>query len=170
MRSRMNNSPGKWLRGVVFALVAALAAATLWLSLAEENGRNEIATGNDLRIPMEKVNRGELEIFHYSINASTKVDLAVQKGKDGVIRASFAACRSCKRGAHYLWFGKLICAHCNHLVRLPDPGQQPGQTGGCIPVGLQYVVEGDQFRIAGKTILESYKKWYGEARSGKAGM
>lgn len=159
-----SRSGEKWFFGSIFALIFGLAVATLWLSLAGEYSHKPIGTGEDLRVPLKTVNRGKLEVFPYAVDASTTMDLAVQKGKDGVIRASFAACRSCKRTAHYVWLGKLVCAHCGHAVRLPDPGQIPSARSDCIPVSLAYTVEGNELRITGQTVLAAFGEWYQQKR------
>jgi uncharacterized membrane protein len=162
-----SRSGEKWFFGSIFALVVGLAVAALWLALAEQYGHKPIATGEDLRISLRSVNREKLEVFPYAVNASTTMDVVVQKGKDGVIRASFAACRSCKRTAHYVRFGKLVCAHCGHTVRLPDPGQIPSARSDCIPVSLAFSVEGDELRIKGQTVLAAFGEWY-EQKTGAA--
>lgn len=159
-----SRSGEKWFFGSIFALILGLAVATLWLVLAEEYGHKAVATGEDLRITLKKLNGEKPEVFAYAVDSTTTVDLVVQKGKDGVIRASFAACRSCKRAAHYIWFGRLVCGHCGHAVRLPDPGQTPSARSDCIPVALAYSIDGDELRIKGQTVLAEFGEWYQQKR------
>lgn len=155
-----SRSGEKWFFGGIFALVVGLAVATIWLALADEYGRKAVPTGKDLRITLKKLNGGKPEVFAYAVDPTTAADLVVQKGADGVIRASFAACRSCKRAAHYVWFGKLGCGHCGHAIRLPDPGQIPSARSDCIPVALAFSLDGDELSIKGQTVLAAFGEWY----------
>lgn len=159
-----------WFRRGVYAFVLLLALLAVWFVYAEEQERNAIVYGPQLQLPLDDLKAGKLRLFNYAIDSSTIVQLAVQRGDDGVLHVAFASCRSCRRFRHYKSFGKVICGHCGHSMKLPDPGAVPAEKTNCVPVALPYSIEGDQLVVRAETVKDVLQRWYRPASSAKSGQ
>jgi hypothetical protein len=69
----------------------------------------------------------QLFLFRYRIDPSTAASVAVQRGSDGIIRAALALCRSCAESRNYELSGKVVCGHCRHVMKMPDPTTEPDE-------------------------------------------
>jgi uncharacterized membrane protein len=167
MRSKNGaNKKIKWTRGELavrwgmIGIVLSLAVFALWFSVAEEHGRDELKAGTDLSLRLADLKPGKLFLFTYRLSSSTKTQLAVQRGDDGVIRVAFAACRACWRSDHYEWFGKVVCSRCGHTISLPDPGKTTDEKRSCSSVAVVYSIEGGQLTVRGQDIEDVFQRWY----------
>ena len=158
----------QWTRGerivqlCVFGTVLGLALLALWFSLVEGRGWPELKEGSDLVLPLAKLKTNKLFLFRYRIDSSTLVPVAVQKGPDGTIRAAFAACRPCFRSGSYEWSGKVMCGHCRHVMKMPDPRPESGPAkSGCTLASLEYAVAADTLLVRGATIQSEFSKQFG---------
>jgi uncharacterized membrane protein len=160
------NKKIKWTRGelavrwAMVGLVLSLGVLALWFSFAEELGREELKAGTDLTLRLADLKPGKLFLFTYRLSPSTKTQLALQRGDDGVIRVAFAACRACWRRDHYEWFGKVVCSRCGHAVSLPDPDKTADEKRGCSSVAVVYSIEGAQLVVRGQDIEALFRRWY----------
>jgi len=161
--------PELWVRRGVYAFVLLLALMAVWFVYTEEQERNAIVYGPQLELPLDDLKGGKLRLFNYAIDSSTIVQLAVQRGDDSVLRVAFASCRSCRRFRHYKSFGRVICGHCGHSMKLPDRGAVPADKANCVPVALPYSIEGNQLVVRGDAILEGLRTWYQPATVGRKG-
>ena len=159
----------RWLFGLTISFVAVLGFLALWYSPAGESGPTMVQAGTDLRVSLADLKPGELNLFTYPIDSSTDTGLVVQRGKDDVLRVAFASCRSCYGLRHYDRFGQLICMRCGHAMRLPDPGAEPTDNTGCIPVAIPYSTEGDELVVRGQMIREQFHRWYRPPRAQNEG-
>lgn len=157
-----------WVRRGVYAFVLLLAALGLWFTFAEERERNTIVSGPQLQMPLADLKAGKLRLFNYAIDSTTLVQLAIQRGDDGILRVAIASCRSCQRFRHYKSFGKVICGHCGHTMKVPDPGAVPAEKKNCVPVALPYSIEGNQLVVRRETITEVFQHWYRPATSSRS--
>lgn len=160
----------RWVRRGFMVFVVLLALLAMWFTLAEERERNTVVSGSQLQVPLADLKAGKLRLLNFAIDSSTVVQLAVQGGEDGTPRVAFASCRSCRRFRHYKSFGKVVCGHCGHTMKLPDPGTVPAEKTNCVPVALPYSIEGDQLVVRTETVREVLQRWYRSASSAKSGQ
>lgn len=157
----------QWTRGerivrlCVFGTVLGLALLALWFSLVEGRGWPELKEGSDLVLPLAKLKTNKLFLFRYRIDSSTLVPVAVQKGPDGTIRAAFTACRPCFRSGSYEWSGKVMCGHCRHVMKMPDPVKESDvKKSGCALPSLEYVVGGENLYVRGNIIAAEFSRQF----------
>jgi uncharacterized membrane protein len=148
----------QWTRGEriagcsVLAAIFTLALLTLWTSFKETEPL-ELQAGSDLVLPLAQLKTNKLFLFRYRIDPSTAASVAVQRGSDGIIRAALASCRSCFQSRNYEWSGKLVCGHCRHVMKMPDPVQEPDEKKfGCALTALDYALAGGSLSVRGDTI------------------
>lgn len=163
----------RWTRGEriagwsVLTAVFTIALAALWSSLTESHVR-ELEPGSDLVLPLPQLKTNKLFLFQYDINASAAASVAVQRGPDGIIRAALASCRSCPRSRNFEWSGNLVCGHCRHVMKMPDPATEPdGKKPGCALPSLAYSIVGDQFLMHSETIEAEYSRQFTRENAAK---
>ena len=156
-----------WTRGErivrwsVFGGLFVLAALTLWFSLREESGAPELQAGSDLFLSLKRLKPGPLFLSRYRIDPSTTTPVAVQKGFDGIIRAALASCRACPKSRNYEWSGRLICGHCQHVMKMPEPGTRPdAKKPGCVLASLAYSIAGDELLVRSETIEAEFTQQF----------
>jgi len=145
---------------ITISFVVVLAFLALWFSFVGESGPTVVEAGTDLRLPLADLRPGKLHFFTYAVNSSTGAEVVVERDKDDILRVAFASCRSCYGFRHYDRFGQLICSRCGHAMNLPDPGAEPTDDTGCIPVALPYSTDGDELVVRGQVIKEQFHRWY----------
>lgn len=149
-----------WVRRCFVGFIVLLALLAIWFSYVDESERKVLATGADVRVPVAHLKAGRLCLFAYAVDPSTTTQVAVQRGEDGIIRVAFGSCRSCPKFDHYKWFNKLVCRHCNHTVKLPNPDDKPTEKSGCTSVALPYDLEAGQLVVRGEAIVGEFYRWY----------
>lgn len=149
-----------WLLGIVGVFVLALGVLAIWFSAADDSELTVLEAGTDLHFSRTDLKEGELHLFIYPIDSSTGAQLVVQRAKDGPLRVAFASCRRCYGLRHYKWWGQLICGHCGHAMKLPDPGEELTEETGCMLVPLPYSIQGDQLVVHGRAIREEFDRWF----------
>ncbi len=165
----------EWTRGErivrwsVFGGVFALAALTLWFSFRDESEPTVLNAGSDLVLPLARLRPGKLFLFRYQSGASLGIPVAVQKGSDGTVRAGLALCRACPKSQNFEWSGRLICGHCRHVMRMPDPGTGPDEKKpGCVLASLAYSIVKDQVFVSSETIEAEYSRQFKRENAGQA--
>ncbi len=149
-----------WVRRCFVGFIVLLALLAIWFSYVDESERKVLATRSDVRVRLADLKAGKLRLFAYAVDPATTTQVAVQRGEDGIIRVAFGSCRSCQKFDHHEWFGKLVCRHCNHTIKLPDPGERPPQKTGCTSVSLPYEVESGVLVVHGQVISEEFQRWF----------
>ncbi len=160
----------RWTRGErvagwsVLAGVFALAVVTLWATFTETRPR-DLEAGSDVVLPLAKLKTNRLFLFRYHIDGSNLVPVALQKGPDGMIRAAFATCRRCFTSRNYESSGQLVCGHCRHVMRMPDPRTNSGaQKSGCALPSLEYAVESGRVFVRAATIESEFSSQFQTGR------
>jgi uncharacterized membrane protein len=171
MKNAMQWTRGERIAGwSVLAAVTALALLTLWFSFTGTEAR-ELQAGSDLVLPVAQVKTNKLFLFRYHVDASTSVSVAVQRGPDGIIRAALASCRSCSKSRNFERSGNLVCGHCQHIMKMPDPTTEPdGKKPGCALPSLAYSIVGDRFLLRGEMISAEFSRQFrprGEGQSSR---
>lgn len=156
------------VRSSVFAGVFALAGLTLWVPVRDESGPPVLKAGSDLTLLLKRLKANKLFLFRYQIDSASTTPVAVQKGSDGLIRAALASCRSCAGSQNYEWSGGLICGHCRHSMKMPDPGTRSDDKKlGCVLASLDYSTVGDQLLVHGETIVAEYSRQFKRENPGQ---
>jgi len=146
----------------VLAGVFVLAFFTLWASFAETSVPRELAAGSDIVLPLAKIKTGKLFLFRYHIDSSATAPVAVLRGPDGMIHATFAACRPCFKSGSYERSGKHMCGHCRHVMNVKDPKDQiPPAKSACMLLSLEYAVEGNILLVRAATIQSEFSRQFG---------
>ena len=142
-------------------VLALLSAATLWHVMSEV--QNLTASDNlpailvgdreDIHYDVAKLAPGQTRFFAYP---SDLPRLIVQKDAKGIVRVAFASCTQCYayRGAHQLRGGELICARCQHAMRLGDPGEKMTRDKGCVAVPVPFSVEREKLLVKRQIVAE----------------
>ena len=156
----------QWTRGErmagwgVFAAVFVIAIGALWGSFTENRVR-DLEAGSDLWLPVSQVKTGRLLLFRYPIDLSSAATVAVQRGPDGIVRAALASCVRCSNSRNFEQSGKLVCGHCRHVMKMPDPGTEAdGKKTGCALPPLDYQMEGDRFHLRGDSIRAEFRRQF----------
>lgn len=156
----------RWLFFLTAAFVSLLAGFTMWFSIVGEHKNTALAASADLRLPLADLDEDELNYFTYPVDSTTTVRFLVQRGPDGTPRVAFASCPRCykySRPSYEMW-GYLVCGHCNHRMRLPNPGEEPTKKSGCVPVAIPFSVENGELIVHGHAIAEKFQRWYRPSR------
>lgn len=149
-----------WLLAGFFVSILVVLVFAAWFSSRVKTQRAALPAGSDLRVPLAELEERGVRLFTYTIDSATHIQLAVGRGDDGQIRAAFASCRMCSRFIHREWSGKIVCGRCNHVMRIPDAGEQPRPKPDCVPVGLPYSIEESRVVVRGSAILDGYHRWF----------
>lgn len=164
----------QWTRGerivrfCVFGTLLGLALLALWFSLVEARPGPELKEGSDLDLPIANLKAKKLFLFRYRIDASTTAPVAVQRGSDGILRAALASCRSCSKSQSLEWSGKVVCGHCRHVMKMPDPGTEPDmKKPGCALPSLSYSIVGDRFLVHGEMIRAEFLRQFRPGSKGQ---
>lgn len=127
---------------------------------AHRHRANRVETGGGYCVASRKLKPKKLFLFHYRMDSSTLVPLAVQKGMDRTIHASFAACRPCFRSGSYEFSDKVMCGHCRHIMTMTEAKAEtsPAKSSCALP-RIEYAMEGDKLLVHAATI-ESEFSWH----------
>lgn len=111
----------------------------------------------DIVIPASDVS-GNASFFDFTASDSRRVRFFVMKSSDGAYRAALDACDVCyeaKKG-YYQEGDDMVCKKCGRQF----PSALINEvSGGCNPVGLPLVAEGDSIRIKARE-LESRRSYF----------
>jgi uncharacterized membrane protein len=164
----------QWTRGEriagwgVLVAISTLALLTLWVSLKETEPR-ELQAGSDLVLPLAQLKTNKLFLFRYRIDPFTAAPVAVQRGSDGIIRAALASCRSCSKSRNYELSGKVVCGHCRHVMKMPDPTTEPDvKKPGCALPSLSYSIVDDRFLVRGEMMRAEFFRQFRPGSEGQS--
>lgn len=151
---------------IAIALVALAVAAYLVISASSDKpattavtsdaGAGAVAAG-DIKIPLSDLS-SKAKFFDYTLTDNKQLRFFVLKSSDGVYRAALDACDTCyhaKKGYHQEG-DDMICNNCGlhfHSAKINEVH------GGCNPVGLPRMVEGDSLVIKASD-LESRRQYF----------
>lgn len=156
-----------WAFLATVGFLLLFAGLTLYFNLGGDITVTALAGRHDPRIPLGELDADELYFFDFPMDATTVVRFVVQRGEDDSIRVAYASCPLCYASGRPSkeWRGQLICGHCNHRMRLPEPDEPAPEKKGCVPIAIPYVIEGEALIIRQEAIREFLEKWY--TRTGK---
>ena len=100
-------------------------------------------TNGKASIPTKDLPKGELQRYAANVNG-TRVRFLLYRKPDGNIASVFDACQICGGVGFYKGTSGIICKNC----AAPINPQSVGQPGGCNPIPLQSVQDGDSVVIS----------------------
>ena len=146
---------------VLGAFLAVLSVATMWHVMSQIRGLTAsdnlpailLNDGQDIRFNLAKLPSQQTRFFAYPGDSSR---LMVQKDSKEIVRVAFATCTQCYsyRKNHQLRAGELICARCQHSMRLGDPGEQMTRDKGCVAVPVPFSIEQEQLLVKSQVIAQ----------------
>ena len=105
------------------------------------------AAAGEVRVPLKDLEGGKAVFFEPKLASGKPVRFFVVKAADNTYRAALDACEVCfhaKKGYQHKG-ADMVCRNCGRSFAVADIG--PHNEGGCNPVALTQVVEGDQLVI-----------------------
>ncbi|MEW6211362.1 MAG: DUF2318 domain-containing protein [Acidobacteriota bacterium] len=122
------------------------------------SARNTAASPEgDILIPISDIS-GKARFFDFTASDNRRVRFFIMKSSDGAYRAALDACDVCyeaKKG-YYQEGNDMICRKCGRQF----PSELINEvSGGCNPVGLPLMAEGDAIRIKAREI-ESRRSYF----------
>jgi high-affinity iron transporter len=96
-------------------------------------------------------------LHHIVINVNgTDVRLIAILDASGTVRAGLDACMICGHQGYYQDGQNVICRNCGAVIYVPTIGQ----AGGCNPIHIDYVIEGDQLQISQAALVAAAKYFH----------
>ncbi|MGO8814665.1 MAG: Fe-S-containing protein [Terriglobia bacterium] len=96
------------------------------------------------------------DLHHFVIDVGgTDVRLIAILDSSGTVRAGLDACMICGHQGYYQDGQNVICRNCGAVIYVPTIGQ----AGGCNPIHIDYVIEGDKLHI-GSAALDGAAKTF----------
>jgi FTR1 family protein len=74
----------------------------------------------------------------------------------GTVRAGLDACTICGHQGYYQDGKNVICRNCGAVIYVPTIGQ----AGGCNPIHIDYLIEGDKLHIAATALTEAARYFH----------
>lgn len=105
-------------------------------------------TNGAARIPVSQVSDGNLHRFSIESEGTT-VRVIVIERPDKSLAVAFDACQICGPQGYYQKGPNVICRHCSSAIFIPSIGTK----GGCNPVPLNALVEGNDLVIPAQALF-----------------
>jgi high-affinity iron transporter len=110
--------------------------------LTIQNGEAQIPTGL----------LADHELHHFVIGVGgTEVRVIAILDSSGTVRAGLDACMICGHQGYYQDGKNVICRNCGAVIYVPTIGQ----AGGCNPIHIDYLIEGDDLHIAATALADA---------------
>ena len=115
--------------------------------VAIENGEAQIASSR----------LADHDLHRYLIDVEgTEVRVIAILDSSGTVRAGLDACVICGHQGYYQDGKNVICRNCGAVIYVPTIGL----AGGCNPIHIDYLVEGDKLHIAATTLAEAARYFH----------
>ncbi len=97
------------------------------------------------------------DLHHFVIDVGgTEVRVIAILDSSGTVRAGLDACLICGHQGYYQDGQNVICRNCGAAVYVPTIGQ----AGGCNPIHIDYLIEGDKLHIAAAALADAAKHFH----------
>ena len=94
------------------------------------------------------------ELHHFAVTVGgTDVRVIAMLDSSGTVRAGLDACVICGHQGYYQDGNNVICRNCGAVIYVPTIGL----AGGCNPIHVDYVIEGDKLQISAATLAAAAK-------------
>ena len=133
------------LAGVALVSILIISAEFVYSSNsgAAANPEQIFDQGQDIKIPISRVNDGKLHLFAYTAAGTSVRFILVSKGSSS-IAAALDACQICGDKGYYQQGEEIICRNCT----APINRSSIGLAGGCNPVPLPTKADDQAVAIA----------------------
>jgi high-affinity iron transporter len=105
-----------------------------------------------IRIPTAQLADHKLHHYAVTMDGATVRMIAILDSTDAV-RAGLDACLICGNQGYYQDGQNVICRNCGSAIYIPTIGQ----AGGCNPIHIDYVVEGNSLIISSQSVASAVK-------------
>lgn len=148
----------RWAFPIVAVGLAGLVSVALLVCVARFSREQsslttvEVLRGRgDVRVAASVFQDGQARFYRYNTTSGVDVRFFIVKTSDGVIRAAFDSCESCRRSRRgYRQAGNmLVCNACGRRFASTDINIVQG---GCAPARLEHAVEGDQIVLQASSL------------------
>lgn len=96
-------------------------------------------------------------LHHLVVNVDgTEVRLIAILDGSGTVRAGLDACSICGHQGYYQDGQNVICRNCGAVIYVPTIGQ----AGGCNPIHIDYVIQGDTLQISQAALVNAAKSFH----------
>jgi FTR1 family protein len=97
------------------------------------------------------------DLHRYAIDVGgTEVRVIAVLDSSGTVRAGLDACVICGHQGYYQDGKNVICRNCGAVIYIPTIGL----AGGCNPIHIDYVIEGDKLHIAATALAAAAKYFH----------
>ena len=97
------------------------------------------------------------DLHHFVIDVrGTEVRMIAILDSSGTVRAGLDACMICGHQGYYQDGKNVVCRNCGAVIYVPTIGQ----AGGCNPIHIDYLIEGDKLRIAATALADAAKYFH----------
>ncbi len=111
-----------------------------------ENGEASISTG---QLADHDLHRYVIDVGGVDVRVIAILD------SSGTVRAGLDACAICGHQGYYQDGKNVICRNCGAVIYVPTIGL----AGGCNPIHIDYLIEGDKLHIAAATLAEAARSF-----------
>ena len=130
-----------WMAAAAVASLAVILVLTADFIYARANSappsaRLIVANGNELRVPLNEVQDGNLHLFTATIGGQSLRFMIIKKPTGW--GTALDACRICGAEGYRQDGQNVICRHCGGAIYVPTIGE----AGGCNPIGVPSHVDG----------------------------
>jgi len=135
-----------WMLAAASACLAVILVLTADFIYARANSappsaRAVAVAGDQLRIPLEEVQDGNLHLFTAQSGEQTFRFLVIRKPSGWGV--ALDACRICGAEGYRQDGQNVVCRHCGSAIYVPTIGE----AGGCNPVGVPFAVTGSDIVV-----------------------
>jgi high-affinity iron transporter len=136
-----NRRQRRWMVAAASACLVVILVLTADFIYARANStppafRPVTAVGNDVRIPLNEVQDGNLHLFTINVGGQSLRFLIIKKPNG--YGTALDACRICGAEGYRQDGQNVICRHCGSAIYVPSIGAQ----GGCNPIGVPAHIDG----------------------------
>ena len=112
-----------------------------------ENGEAQIATSV----------LTDHDLHHFVIDVGgTEIRIIAILDSSGTVRTGLDACMICGHQGYYQDGKNVICRNCGAVIYVPTIGQ----AGGCNPLHIDYMIEGDKLHVAATALADAAKYFH----------
>jgi FTR1 family protein len=108
----------------------------------------------EVQIPTRLLTDHDLHRFEIDVG-DKKVRLIAVLDSSGTVRAGLDACAICGNKGYYQYGKNVICLHCGAVIYIPTIGQ----AGGCNPIHVDYLIEGDKLHVSATALNATAKNF-----------
>jgi uncharacterized membrane protein len=133
-------------------IIVAISAEFIYSRTAQAvSPPEEVSVADrEVRVPVSRLEDHKLHHFAINLRGTTVRFIAILDSTD-TVRAGLDACRICGSQGYYQDGANVICRNCGAAVYVPTIGL----AGGCNPIHIDYLVQGDTLIVAESTLTDA---------------